>query len=306
MNIDEYRAQQQSGIPADADGQDAADYEYEAGAYNEHEPEGDAEYEEGQEEAPDDQADVETDDPEADPDDEVELPDDQKTAFQKMRERELRKMEEKFEREKAQLEQQYNPYKSFFEQLGIDDPAQAMQAVRENQARQQLQQQAEQYAYEYGWSEEQAAQYVQSTLAHQKQAEELQDLRVSMQVNELAAKPEYAGIKDMKDQIKSLITESGGTLTAEQAYWAIGGRDRAVQMKREAEQRAIAKRAKGTRTVQKDTPASAMGGAKPLPDDLRMAAKAAGVSDAEARKLMDMPNTLDEWREWKKKNQRRA
>lgn len=305
MNIDDYRAQQQSGIPADADGQDAADYEQDAEAYNENEPEGDAEYEEGEEEAPDDQADVEADDSEDDGG-ELDLPEGQKTAFQKALEREKRKMQAERERERAELEQRYNPYKTFFDQLGIEDPTQAMQAVREQQERQRLQQQAQQYAYEYGWDEQQAEQYIQQQMAQQKQQEELQDLRVSVQINELASNKDYVGIKDMKPQIKALILESGGRLTAEQAYWAIGGRERAAQMKREAEQREIAKRAKGSRTVQKDTPGSPTGGAKPLPDDVVAAAREAGISQDEARRLMEMPNDLEGYRKWKAKNKRRA
>lgn len=301
MNLQEWREQKETGMTAEEtqpDVQDAAVYE---------EPEVvEEEPNDIPDEPEDDEEQADVDEPEgtsdeSDDEDEIELPEAQKTAFQKALEREKRKLAEREEQIKKELEQQYNPYKSFFDQLGID-PATAQQAIEQNKIRQQT----EQLAYEQGWTDEQAQAYLQNQLEQQRQAEELHDLRVTVQINDLADKPEFAGIKQMKDQIKQLIRESGGKLTADQAYWAIGGPDRAKQLQREAQQREIAKRAKAKRTVQTDNPAS-VPTEKPLPPDVKRAAQEAGISEREARRLMDMPNDLEGYRKWKaSQNQRRA
>jgi phage I-like protein len=103
----------------------------------------------------------------------------------------------------------------------------------------------------------------------------------------------------MKEQIKGKIAASGGALSAEEAYWALGGKERAAQLKRETTQREIAKRSIAKRTVQTDTSAVPSGD-KPLPAEVRQAAKAAGISEKEARRLVDMPNDLEGYRKWKK------
>lgn len=301
MNLQEWREQKETGMTAEEtqpDVQDAAVYE---------EPETiDEEPIDISDEVDDDAEQIDTDEPEGpsdelDDEDSIELPEAQKTAFQKALEREKRKLAEREEQLKQEYEQQYNPYKSFFDQLGID-PATAQQAIEQNRIRQQ----AEQLAYDQGWTDEQAQAYLQNQLEQQRQAEELHDLRVTVQINDLADKPEFAGIKQMKDQIKQLIKDSGGKLTADQAYWAIGGPDRAKQLQREAQQREIAKRAKPKRTVQTDNPVS-VPTEKPLPPDVQRAAQEAGISEREARRLMDMPNDLEGYRKWKaSQNQRRA
>jgi len=297
MNLEQWREQKESGMTAEEtqpEVQDAAVHE-DPDTYDEHidvtdEVEEDIEPEEVEDT---------TDDSEYE--DDIELPESQKTAFQKALEREKRKLAEREEELKQEYEQQYNPYKSFFDQLGID-PATAQQAIERNR----IQQQVEQLAYEQGWTDEQAQAYLQNQIEQERQADELNDLRVTVQINDLSDKPEFAGIKQMKDQIKQLIKESGGRLTADQAYWAIGGPERAKQLQREAQQREIAKRAKAKRTVQADNP-SVVPTEKPLPPEVKQAAAEAGISEREARRLMDMPNDLEGYRKWKaSQNQRRA
>lgn len=301
MNLQEWREQKETGMTAEEtqpEVQDAAVHEEPEVVEEEpidtpEEPEDDVD--------PSDADDTEESSEESEEEEDIELPEAQKTAFQKALEREKRKFSEREEQLKHEYEQQYNPYKSFFDQLGID-PATAQHAIEQNRIRQQ----AEQLAYDQGWTDEQAQAYLQNQLEQQRQAEELHDLRVTVQINDLADKPEFAGIKQMKDQIKQLIKESGGKLSADQAYWAIGGPDRAKQLQREAQQREIAKRAKTKRTVQTDNPAS-VPTEKPLPPDVKRAAQEAGISEREARRLMDMPNDLEGYRKWKaSQNQRRA
>lgn len=293
MDLQEWREQKESGITADADVQDAAVQEQNGVDQEYHDA---PEYEE---------SDAVTDDQEGvsdtlEPDEDIEVPEAQKTAFQKALEREKRKAEE---RVRLEIEEQYNPYKSFFDKLGINDPAAAMQAIEQQQREQQILEQAEQLAYEQGWTDEQARVWLETQQEQQRMRDEVHDLRVSAQINELADNPDYAGIKGMKEQIKQKITASGGALTAEEAYWALGGKQRAEQMKREAEQREIAKRSKGQRTVQQDGTAASTD--KQLSPQLRSEAKRLGMSEQEAIRLQDMPNDLEGFRKWKQ-NQRRA
>ncbi|WP_410512054.1 hypothetical protein PaeBR_18720 [Paenibacillus sp. BR2-3] len=290
MDLQAWREQKQTGIPADADVQDAAVQEEE----EVEELERDADPDEIEDPAEDSEIDTEGE-PDPEQDEEPELPEAQKTAFQKALEREKRKMKEEQDTMRSELEQQYNPYKSFFDQLGITDPAIALKAIEDNR----LLKQAEQLADDQGWSDDQALKYLKQRQEQHRLSEELHDLRISNQINELADNPDYAGIKGMKEQIKSKITASGGALSAEEAYWAVGGKERAAQLKRETTQREIAKRATAKRTVQTDTAASA-NGEKTLPEEVRQAAKAAGISEKEARRLVDMPNDLEGYRKWKK------
>ncbi|KKO51148.1 hypothetical protein [Paenibacillus sp. DMB20] len=300
MDLQTYREMKESGMTAEntqPDVQDAAVYE-EPDTYDDPVDVTDDPEEDVEDTVTDDLDD--TVDP-TDDEEDIELPEAQKTAFQKALEREKRKLAEREEQLKKEYEEQYNPYKSFFDQLGVD-PATAQQAIERNR----IQQQVEQLAYEQGWTDDQAQAYLQNQLEQQRQAEELHDLRVTVQISELADKPEFSGIKQMKDSIKQLIKDSGGKLTAEQAYWAIGGPDRAKQLQREAQQREIAKRAKAKRTVQADNPVT-VPTEKPLSPDVKRAAVEAGISEKEARRLMDMPNDLESYRKWKStQNQRRA
>lgn len=298
MNLQEYREQKETGMTAEDTQPDVQD----AAVQEEVNPEVDVTVDvtDEQEETVESDALEDVADESSDEED-IELPDAQKTAFQKALEREKRKLAEREEQLKQEYEQQYNPYKSFFDQLGID-PATAQQAIESNR----IKQQAEQLAYEQGWTDEQAQAYLQNQMEQQRQAEELHDLRVTVQINDLADKPEFSGIKQMKDQIKQLIKDSGGHLNAEQAYWAIGGPERAKQLQREAQQREIAKRSKVTRTVQSDNPA-VVPTEKPLPPEVKKAAQLAGISEKEARRLLEMPNDLEGYRKWKaSQNQRRA
>lgn len=284
MDLQAWRDQQKTGIPADADVQDAAVQEEEVE---------DLEVEEAEEEVIDSEADAEEESEVQD--EEPALPEAQKTAFQKALEREKRKMKEEQDTMRSELEQQYNPYKAFFDQLGIQDPSIALKAIEDNRLRKQ----AEQLADDQGWTDDQALQYLRQRQEQHRLSEELQDLRVANQINELADNPDYAGIKGMKEQIKGKIASSGGALSAEEAYWALGGKERAAQLKRETAQREIAKRSTAKRTVQTDTSA-VPSGEKPLPAEVRQAAKAAGISEKEARRLVDMPNDLEGYRKWKK------
>ncbi len=302
MNLQEYRERNVTGMTAEETQPDIQD----AAVYEESEIVEEEKVDITDEEVTEDVQDIDSDEPEDRSDasedkDDIELPEGQKTAFQKALEREKRKLAEREEQLKQEYEQQYNPYKAFFDQLGID-PMTAQQAIEQNKIRQQ----AEQLAYEQGWTDEQAQAYLQNQIEQQRQAEELQDLRVTVQINDLADKPEFSGIRQMKDQIKQLIKDSGGKLTADQAYWAIGGPERAKQMQREAQQREIAKRSKAKRTVQTDNPVS-VPTEKPLPPEVKRAAQEAGISEREARRLIDMPNDLEGYRKWKaSQNQRRA
>ncbi|OZB90065.1 hypothetical protein [Paenibacillus sp. XY044] len=300
MNLQEWREQGDSGMTAEDTQPDVQD----AAVQEEIEPEIVDDYEQVEDTSDYEDDDIDPDASEDTPDDsedegDINLPEAQKTAFQKALEREKRKLAEREEQLKKEYEEQFNPYKAFFDQLGVD-PATAQQAIERNR----IQQQAAQLAYEQGWDEDQAQAYLQGQLEQQRQSDELHDLRVTVQIGELADKPEFTGIKQMKEPIKQLIKDSGGRLTAEQAYWAIGGPERAKQLQREAQQREIAKRSKAKRTVQKDETGS-IPSEKPLPPEIQLAAKEAGISDKEARRLMDMPNDLESYRKWKQK-QRRA
>lgn len=298
MNLEEWREQKESGMTAEETQPEVQDAAVHEDSETLEEP---IDVDDDTDEDTDTASELDGTAEAFDDDDDIELPESQKTPFQKALEREKRKFAEREEQLKQEYEQQYNPYKSFFDQLGID-PTTAQQAIERNR----INQQAEQLAYEQGWTDEQAQAYLQNQMEQQRQSDELHDLRVTVQINDLSDKPEFAGIKQMKDQIKQLIKESGGRLTADQAYWAIGGPERAKQLQREAQQREIAKRAKAKRTVQADNP-SVVPTEKPLPPEVKRAAAEAGISEREARRLMDMPNDLEGYRKWKaSQNQRRA
>lgn len=79
----------------------------------------------------------------------------------------------------------------------------------------------------------------------------MRELRVSVAINDLADKADYPGIKGMKSQIMEFV-RSNPSVPVEQAYWAVGGSSLAQQLKREAEQREIAKRSQTPRKVVTD------------------------------------------------------
>lgn len=229
-------------------------------------------------------------DTESDDADEVdtELPPEQKSAFVKRMEREREKLRQQLEQE---YESKYSRHKQVIDQLG-GDPDVIERTIRDNQ----LAAQARQIAEANGWGDEETQWY----LNQQKQEQELRDMRVQLQINDLKDNPDYAGIGSMKPQILTMIQQSGNALTAEQAYWALGGKARADQLKREAQQREIAKRAQPKRTVQTDSPTSGVG-AKPLSPDIEAQRKRLRLSETEARALMENegPGNLEEFRRQK-------
>jgi len=134
-----------------------------------------------------------------------------------------------------------------------------------------------------------------------QQEQELHDLRVQVQINNLADSADYPGIKGMKDQISRFIRENPKT-TVEQAYWAVGGKTLAQQLRREAEQREAAKRAQVKRTVMSDTPES-MKSQAPLPPEAIQFAKENGLTEEQVRMWLDDkgPKTLEDYRKMKRR-----
>lgn len=227
-------------------------------------------------------------------DEDVQLTPQEKTAFQKRLEREKAKLEEKLRKElEEQVEQKYSKHKQAIEHLG-GDPEKILSAARDAQMKREAQQLADQN----GWDEEQTHWY----LEQQKKDQRLQELEVSVQINDLKDRPEYAGIGSMKQSIIDKIKATRGALNVEEAYWALGGPKRIEQVKLEAQQREIAKRQAPTRTVQRDTPSSTTG-EKPLPPNILKEAERMGISAEEARKLMNTPRSqnIDEYRKNKAK-----
>lgn len=229
-----------------------------------------------------------------------ELPEEQKTAFQKRLEREQKKIREAAEKELSEkYETQYGKHKSIVDMLG-GDPDKVEQMIRDNQAEAAAQQQAQSLANQYGWDEQQTQQYAQQYAQQQKKDQELADLKVQVQINEFKDNPDYAGIGNMKKEIQTMIGRSNNALSVEQAYWALGGKNRAEQLKREAEQREIAKRSKTKRTVQSDSPTSTTG-EKPLSAEDERLRQKMGISITEARNLLkDSPSNLEQFRKQKK------
>jgi hypothetical protein len=233
----------------------------------------------------------ETDEQEVDEgdDDLPPLPEKEKTAFEKRMERERAKLEERLKAEmEQQYEQKYGKHKQVVELLG-GDPDAIEKRIRDNQ----LAARAQEMADMNGWDPEQTQWYIEQ----EKQKQELQDLRVTVQINRLRDNPDYAGITSMEKEIKAKIEATKGALSVDEAYWALGGHKRAEQIKVEAQMREQVKRQKQPRTVLTDSPA-AMTGEKPLPADVMRDAERMGISAAEARKLMskEPARNIDEWR----------
>jgi hypothetical protein len=217
----------------------------------------------------------------------------EKTAFDKRMERETKKLEEKLRKEiEEQSEQKYSKHREAIEALG-GDPDKLLSAARDAK----LLQDANALAAQNGWNEADTQWYIED----QKNKMELKELRAQMQINKLKDQPDYLGIDKMEREIIAKIDMSKGALTVEEAFWALGGPKRVEQAKLEAQQREIARRAQPTRTVVKDTPSTQVG-EKPLSATVLAEAKKMGISEAEARKLMNAPafNNIDEWREQRK------
>lgn len=236
----------------------------------------------------DDAPDNEGEDP-----DEYEIPKEQKNAFYKRAQRERKKA---YEEARAQLEKEYeeklNPYKSFFDRLGVD-PQAAMEALEQ----QKMYQEAQQLGEYNGWTDEQIQMYVRQQQLERKQTE----MEVNLRVYELADTPDYPGIKQMKGAITDFI-RSNPRASVEQAYWAVGGQSLAQQLKREAEQREIAKRSKAKRTVITDAP-NDMKGPEQLTPEAAEFMRRTGMSEDQVRMLMkdSGPKNLDEYRKMTKR-----
>jgi hypothetical protein len=236
----------------------------------------------------------ELEDTESDVEEEVEqLTPKEQTAFQKRLEREQKKLEEKLRSEmEEQYKQKYSKHDEVISSMG-GDPDKILSAAKEAQ----LLRDAQKLADQNGWSEADTQWYVED----QKNKQELKELRVQMQINKLKDQPDYIGIDRMEKDIVAKIERSNGALTVEEAFWALGGNKRVEQVKLEAQQREVAKRAQQPRTVQKDAPSTSIG-EKPLPASVLAEAKKMGISEAEARRLMSAQSaqTIDEWREKRK------
>lgn len=242
--------------------------------------------------SPDEQEDT-VDESETDEDDDLpQLSEKEKTAFEKRRERDERKMREKLEAElNQQYEQRYGKHKQIIEMLG-GDPEAIEKRIRENQ----MMAEANRLAEQNGWDDETTRWYVEQ----QKQQQELKELRVQMQINRLKDNPEYAGIGAMEKEILSKIDRSNGALSVEEAYWALGGPKRIEQIRLEAQMRESEKRKRQVRTVLTDAPTPNTA-EKPLPPEIMKEAERMGISAAEARRLMskEPAENIDEWRKRK-------
>jgi hypothetical protein len=222
-------------------------------------------------------------------DDLPELSEKEKTAFEKRMERERTKLEEKI---RAESEEKYGKHKSVIDLLGGDVDL-VEKRIRDNQMATQAQKLAEQN----GWDDEQTQWYIDQ----QKQQQELKELRVQMQINKLKDNPDYAGIGAMEKDILAKIDKTGGALTVEEAYWAMGGPKKAEQIRLEAQMRESEKRKKTPRTVLTDS-ATSTTGEKPLPPEIIQQAERMGISAAEARRLMNSEpaKNIDDYREKRK------
>ena len=223
------------------------------------------------------------------------IPKEQQNAFYKRMQRERKKAYEEAEAKvKADLEAQFNPYKQFFESLGTT-PEQAMQMVEQNK----LNQEAQKLAYQNGWDEEQTQWYVQQ----EQQRKEMHDLRVAVQVNEMADSPDYPGIKQMKGQISDFV-KMNPNMTVHQAYWAVGGQSLAQQLKRETEQREIVKRQQTKRTVVSDSVSTTKEAAPLSAEDVAFM-RENRMSEQEVRMLKTADfKDIEGFRKWKKTQRR--
>lgn len=282
MDINEFRALKESGgTVADAALQEEEVLEEEQEEVDEEQQE-EEETDEREEEAQEEEDDLPP------------LPPKEQTAFEKRMAREKAKLEEKLRQEiEAATESKYSKHREAIELLG-GDPEKLLKAAAESKVLKEAQKLADQN----GWTEEETKWYVEQ----KKQEAELKELRVQMQINRLRDNPEYAGISSMEREILQKIDKSNGALSVEEAYWALGGSKKAEQIKLEAQQREIAKRAKTPRTVVKDSPSNTTR-EKPIPESVLREAKLMGISEAEARRLMNSKasSDIDSWREERRK-----
>ena len=240
--------------------------------------------------------------------DEEPLPKEQRNAFYKRVQRERKKAyEEALQKVRQELEAQYNPYKAFFDRLGIK-PEDALRHLEEQnliqEARAQATREAQVLADRYGWTDEETQRWIDEQariIAKQRQQEEeIRELRVSVRINELSDSGEYPGIKNMKSAILDFIRRNPYA-TVEQAYWAVGGPQLIKQFKRESEQREAAKRSQTKRVVLTGADQGDMNGPEPLPPEAVRFMKETGLSESEIRFLLSdkVPKTIDEYRKIK-------
>ena len=283
MTLESFRAQRESGINP-YEGMEEAD----AAPQEQEHVEPDMEQEDYQ-----DNEQSDTSAGNDDVEEHIEVPENQRTAFQKALEREKRKAKESAEQQyKTEYETQLNPYKQFFDSLGMD-PQTAMKAIEENK----IKQEAENLAYQNGWSDEQTQMFVRQQQLERQQTE----MQVNLRVYELADTPEYPGIKNMKGAITEFV-RNNPRVPVEQAYWAVGGPNLAKQMKLEAEQREIVKRGQTKRTVLSDSPTD-MRGPAPMPPEAVAFMKRTGLSEAQfrAQYMSDAPLNQTEYRKMRDK-----
>ena len=223
-------------------------------------------------------------------DDIPELPPEQKNAFQKRLEREQKKIRDQVEAESIA---KYAKHQRIIDSLG-GDPDAIEKAFQEQEWTKEAQSQGYEKPEESAWY-----------IAQKKQQAELNELRVKVQINELKDDPLYAGIKGSEKEIQAFMTRTGST--AKEAYWAIGGEARAQQLKREAEQRAIVKKAQPKRTVQSDSATGDAGTFPALPSELEAQRKQMGLSHQEALDLLgsDYAN-IDDYRKQKQLKQKKG
>lgn len=235
--------------------------------------------------------------------DEPQIPESQQSAWQKRAERERRKGAEEAEsRLKSEHESELSKYKRFFDASGInpDDAIRALEQNRINQeARNAVSGEAQRMAYQNGWSDVETEEYISrqaDLITRQRQQEnEMRDLRVAVAINDLADKSDFPGIKSMKGQIAEFV-RSNPSVSVEQAYWAVGGASLAQQLKRETEQREIAKRSQATRKVVTDAGVSSDNKSS-LPPEAVEFMRREGMTEAQVRNLMgDGPKNLAEYR----------
>ena len=219
-----------------------------------------------------------------------ELPPEQKNAFQKRLEREQKKIRDQVEAESIA---KYAKHQKIIDSLG-GDPDAIEKAFQEQEWAKEAQSQGYEKPEESAWY-----------IAQKKQQAELNELRVKVQINELKDDPLYAGIKGSEKEIQAFMTRTGST--AKEAYWAIGGEARAQQLKREAEQRAIVKKAQPKRTVQSDSSTGDAGALPPLPADIEVQRRQMGISHQEALDLLgsDYAN-IDDYRKQKQLKQKKG
>jgi len=221
-------------------------------------------------------------------DDLPELPPEQKTAFAKRLEREQKKLREQIQAEESA---KFAKHQRIIDSLG-GDPDAIEKAFQE----QAWAKEAASQGYE---NPEDSALYVEQ----KRMQAELFDLRAKDQINDLRDNPLYSDIKRAEKEVKDYMLRTGST--AKEAYWAIGGEARAQQLKREAEQRAVVKKAQPKRTVQTDSSTGDSGTLPPLDAENERLRKQMGMTHHEALELLSSDYTnIDDFR--KKKQQKKG